>query len=218
MRGRLGPRVAGAALALALAGGAGGAAALDLRLAGLNRVYEDVAGEIPPVRFDPATIRLSSPHQRILLKENRIHLERAADGRVAARVELDVLGKGDLVADVDLGGSTQRLTDELLLPRQTLVVEGLIRLSRGEGGYRVVTEELPAEVPVAIRSRLVGQVLGLCAGASLLTLGALDCEPLAERLENPKIPLPGPGFELLVPDADLSADDRLALDGFLAGR
>ena len=190
--------------------------ATELRLSRLNRVYEDVAGEAPPLRLDPVTVRLSSPHQAVLLKENRIRLEPLGGDRFAGRVELDLLGKGDLVADVDLGGSSRTFHDELLLPPQTVTVEGVVRLARIAGGYRIVTERLPADVQVTSRSRLVGEILDLCAGAALLSLGALDCAPVTEALERPRIPLPGPGTELFLADAELTEADHAALDRLLA--
>jgi hypothetical protein len=192
-------------------------AVTELSLSRLNRVYEDVAGETPPLRLDPVTVRLSSPHQTVLLKENRIRLEPLGGDRFAVSVELDLLGKGDLIAEVDLAGTSQTFTDEVLLPPQSISVEGVVRLSRLEGGYRIVIERLPEDVRVTIRSRLVGDVLGLCAGAALLSLGSLDCDPVAEALERPRLPLPGPGSELFLSDEDLTDEDRRVLDGLLTG-
>ena len=194
------------------------AAPTELRLTRFNRIYEDVAGEMPPLRLDPLVVRLASPHQAVLLKQNRIELTPLGGNRFASRVELDLLGKGELVADVDFGGNVQRFTDELVLPPQTVAVTGVVRIARGDGGYRVVAEQLPREVPITIRSRLVGQVLELCAGASLLTLGALDCEPVAAAIERPKVPLPEPGTEMFLADGDLTDGERAALDALLAGR
>jgi hypothetical protein len=188
----------------------------ELRLTGLNKTYSDLTTEVAPIRMDPVVVHLSSPRHSIVLKENRIRLTPLGDGRFRARTELDVLGKGDLVADVDLAGGTRRLTDEVVLPPQTVAVEGIVKLARGEGGYVVTTEELPKELPVAIRSRMVGDILSLCAGASLLTLGSLDCDPMAQALENPRLPLPPPGSQFLLADADLTAEDRAAIDALLA--
>jgi hypothetical protein len=190
----------------------------ELRLEGINKTYQDVAGEIPPIVMDPVTVRMSSGNQTILVKQNRIRLTPLGGDRFRGTAELDVLGKGDLVADVDLGGATRRIEDELLLPPQTLTVEGVVRLARAAGGYRVTTEALPKDLPVTIRSRVVGDILDLCAGASLLTLGSLDCQPLADSLERPRVPLPEPGSEVLLADSDLTAADRAALDALLAAR
>jgi hypothetical protein len=211
-------RTAAATLTLAVAAGAAEPVATELRLTKLNRVYEDVAGEVPPYVFDPVTVRLRSDNQKIVLKDNRIRLTPLGGDRFAGRVELDLLGMGDLTADVDLGGSSRRFRDELLLPPQTVTVEGEARLARVDGGYRIVVEKAPKDVPVTIRSRLIGQVLETCAGAALLTFGALDCEPLAAALETPRVPLPEPGTELFLADADLTEENRTALDALLARR
>lgn len=193
-------------------------APVELRLEGINQSYQDVVEEIPPIEMDPVVVRLSSPTQTVVLKQNRLFLTPLGGGRFSGRAELDVLGKGDLIADVDLAGATRRLSDEVLLPPQTLTVAGTVALSRVEGGYRVVTEELPKELPVTIRSQVVGEILDLCAGASLLTLGSLDCQPMADALESPRVPLPPPGSEFLIADGDLTAADRAAIDALLAPR
>jgi hypothetical protein len=208
-----------ATIALAAAGAAAlvAQAPTVLRLGGLNKTYQDVAGEIPPIEMGPVVVRLSSPRQALVLEENRLRLTPLGGGRFRGTAELDVRGEGDLVADVDLGGAPRRITDEVEVPRQTVTVAGVVRLARAEGGYRVVAEELPAETRVAIRSRAVGSILDLCAGASLLTLGSLDCEPLSQALENPRVPLPPKGSEFRLEDADLTAEDRAALDALLAG-
>jgi len=207
------------AVSFALAGLAAAAAfAADLRVSSYNRVYEDVAGELAPIEMPPVRIRLSSPSQAIVVKENLARLEPLGDGRFGGRFELELLGKGKLVVDLDLAGRPQRLEDEVLLPRQRIAIDGEARIDRVEGGYRVRPEKLPAAVRVEVRSRLINDVLDLCGGAALLTLGALDCGPLQQALERPEVPLAGAAGELFLPDADLTADERAALDALLAAR
>jgi hypothetical protein len=207
-------------LMLAAATGAGAteasAAPTELRFSKMNRVYQDLAGEMAPLRYDPVTVKLSSPKQSVLIKDNRITLTPLGGGRFSGRVEIDFLGKGDLVADVDLGGRTQRLADEVLLPPQHLTLDGVARIARVDGGYRVTSEQLPASLPVEIRSKLVNDLLGICSGAALLSLGSLDCAPLEKELERPSLPLPAAGSVFFLADADLTDDDRAALDGLLA--
>ena len=206
-------------LLLAVATGAGTAAAAaptELRFTKLNRVYQDLAGEMAPLRYDPVTVKLSSPKQSVLVKENRITLTPLGGGRFSGRVEIDLLGKGDLIADVDLGGRTQRLVDEVLLPPQHLTLDGVARIARVDGGYRVTSEQLPATLPVEIRSKLVNDLLGICSGAALLSLGSLDCAPLEKELQRPSLPMPAAGSVFFLADADLTDDDRAALDGLLA--
>jgi hypothetical protein len=211
------------ALALAAAGlltGAALAAAAvapaELRLTKYNRVYENLAGELAPIEAPPVRIRLSSPSQAILVKDNLARLTPLGGGRFDGRVEIELLGKGRLVVDVDLGESTQRLEDEVLLPRQRLAIDGVARIERAAGGYRVMAERLPPSLRVEIRSRIVNEVIDLCSGASLLSLGALDCGPLARALERPEIPLAGVARELFLPDGELTAEERATLDRLLA--
>lgn len=190
----------------------------ELRFSRFNRVYEDLAGELAPIEAPPVVIRLSSPSQRLLVKENVTRLRPLGGGRFAGTVELELLGKGRLVAEVDLAGAPQRLDDEVLLPRQRLAIEGVARIERVDGGYRVVPEELPPSIRVEIRSQIVNQLLGVCAGASLLSLGSLDCGPVEQALQRPEIPLSGQVGELFLADGELTDEERRSLDELLAER
>lgn len=205
-------------VASAVGGAAFGAEPTELRLSQYNRVYEDVAGELAPIEAPPVRIRLSSPSQSLVIKDHVARLVPLGGDRFDARVEIELIGKGRLVADVELGQSTQRLEDEVLLPRQRLAIDGVARIERSPGGYRVTVEKLPPSLRVEIRSRLVNQIIDLCGGAALLTLGALDCEPLAQALERPAIPLDGVARELFLPDAELTDSERATLDRLLAAR
>jgi hypothetical protein len=208
-----------AAGAAAVLSAAGAADERELHLSKFNHVYSDLAGQLAPLEAPPVTVQLASSHQTILVKDNVVKLRPLGGGRFAGSLSVNVLGKGDVTADVDFGGgASQRLNDELLVPPQWVEVAGIVRMSRAQGGYRIVTEQLPKTVKVAIRSHLVGQLLQVCSGASLLTLGSLDCNPVADELENPALPLPAPGSEFFLADADLTANDRQALDELLASR
>jgi len=190
----------------------------ELRLSRFNRVYEDLAGELEPIEAPPIRIRLSSPSQRLLIKDNVARLRPLGSGRFAGTVELELLGKGQLIAEIDLAGAPQRLEDEVLLPRQRVSLDGVARIERVEGGYRVVPEELPPSIRVEIRSQLINQLIGVCSGASLLSLGSLDCGPVEDALQRPEIPLSGQVGELLLGDGDLTDGEREALDRLLAER
>jgi len=86
------------------------------------------------------------------------------------------------------------------------------------GGYRVLAERVPPKVPIAIRSRLLNQIVSTCEGAALLSLGALDCAPLTSALERPNIPLPAAGREYFLADTDLTDADRARLDELIAAK
>jgi hypothetical protein len=206
-------RAAALTLAALVAAAAGAA---EVRVGKYNRVYEDLAGELAPIEMPPVRIRLSSPSQAIVVKENVARLEPLGGGRFGGRFELELLGKGRLIVDLDLAGQAQRLEDEVLLPRQRIAIDGVARIERVDGGYRVRPEKLPPSVRVEVRSPLINDVLDLCGGAALLTLGALDCRPLNEALERPEVPLGGVAGELFLPDSDLAPGERAALDRLLA--
>jgi hypothetical protein len=200
----------------AVAPGVAEAPAHELELEKLNRVYTDLVGELAPLAFDPVTVRLSSPRQTVLVRDHKVALRPLGGGRAEGRLEIELLGKGEIVADVDLGGSVSRLADELILPPQRIALDGGVRLARGDGGYRVVPERMPASVRIEIRSGLIDRVVAACEGAALLSLGAIDCEPVRGSLERPAIPLPAAGGELFLADAELTDDDRAALDALIA--
>lgn len=193
-------------------------AARELRFEKLNRVYSDLVGELEPFAAGPVTVRLASPRQVVSVRDHVARLTPLGGGRVDGSLEVDLLGKGELVADVDLAGSVQHLTDELILPFQRVTLTGSARLTRVAGGYRVLAERVPARVPIAIRSRLINQIVSTCEGAALLALGTLDCGPLTAALERPSIPLPAAGREYFLADADLTDADRARLDELIAAK
>ncbi len=185
----------------------------------LNRTYTDLAGELAPLHYDPLTVRLTSPSQTVVVSGNRVALEPLGGGRFRAAVEVDLSGSGALIADLEFGGAEpRRLTDELVLPPQTLRLDAEVKVERAQGGYRVVALSLPASLPIEIRSRLVGELIQACSGLALLSLGALDCDSVTAALERPSLPLPGPGADLWLADADLTDADRAQIDALLENR
>lgn len=215
----------GALGALGASGAIGASAALAagaerrLELERFNRVYEDVVGELAPLRFDPVTVRLRSPRQVISVRDHTAILRPLGGGRVDGVLELDLLGKGELIAELDLAGRVSTISDTLILPPQIVRLEGAARIERIEGGYRVRPERLPAGVRVEIRSNLINQAVALCDTAALLSLGAIDCAPLGPALERPTVPLGAVAdAELVLADAELDAEERSALDALIAAQ
>jgi hypothetical protein len=209
-------------VALILASGAGVLLAAadppphELRFPSFNRVYSDLVGELAPLDLGGATVRLRSPSQLISVRDHVARVVPLGGGRARGTLDIDLLGKGALVADVDFGGTVRELTDELILPPQHVSVDGVVRILRSRGGYRVIAEKAPATVPIEIRSRLVNQIESLCDGASLISLGALDCSPLARSLEHPDVPLPAQGHEFFLADGELTPAERGQLDALIA--
>ncbi|GMU67531.1 MAG: hypothetical protein AMXMBFR36_38050 [Acidobacteriota bacterium] len=199
----------------AVAPGVAEAPAHELEFEGFNRVYTDLVGELAPVALDPVTVRLSSPRQTVMVRDHRISMRPLGGGRTEGRLEIELLGKGEIVADVDLAGNVSRLADELILPPQRIALDGRVRLARADGGYQVVPEQMPSAVRVEIRSGLIDRVVGACEGAAMLSFGAIDCAPVRDALERPAIPLPAGAGEFFLADADLTAADRAALDALI---
>jgi hypothetical protein len=183
--------------------------------AGLDRTYRDESPELAPVRQGPLTIRLSSPSNTVILHHHELALTPLADGTHRARLEVELSGHGTVVADVDLSGAGSRLEDELVIPRQSRVFEGRVKISRAPEGYVFTALELPETVEVAFESRLAKTVLGTCRAMALVPLISLDCAPLEKRLSTAVIALPPPGQRFLLTDAVLSDEDRGALDRYL---
>ncbi|HSM51493.1 MAG TPA: hypothetical protein VLA75_08835 [Thermoanaerobaculia bacterium] len=199
------------ALALPAAGG-------DFSFSRFNRSYQDLVSEAPPYEAGGLVLRLRSPSQTLILQSHLLSLEPAGDGTWRAALVASFLGKGRLIADLDLGGATQRLEDELVVPRQQIELAARVRIERRADGYRFEALELPPSLPVEIRSQLGNSLLALCETAALFSLGSLDCAALERRLQQVDVPLPppGPGAELFLPLADLTAEERTAFDAFLA--
>jgi hypothetical protein len=206
-----------ALVALALAAPTA-AAERELRLEGFNRVYTDLVGGLAPFGADPLTLRLSSPSQTVLVRENVARLVPLGDGRAEGSLEVELLGKGRLVALLELAGRESRFEDDLILPPQRIRLEGAVRIARVEGGYRILAERAPDTVEVEIRSQLANRLVSTCEAAALLSFGALDCAPVTAALERPRVPLPAAGHEFFLSDADLDDGDRAELDALIAAR
>jgi len=187
----------------------------DFSFVKLNRTYNNLVSNLAPIEQGPVVLRLSSPEHSLVVQSNRLRLRPLEGGVHAGRMELAILGKGWLVADVEGAGMASRLEDELYVPPQSLVVEAKVKLARREGGYGVTTVELPRQIQVNIQSKLSNQLLSWCDGLSLLL--PLNCEAMGRSLSVATIPMPEAGGEYFLEDAELTAEDRAALDAYLGG-
>lgn len=187
-----------------------------LQFAKLNRTYSDFVGELAPIGEEGLSVRLQSPKQAIILRANRIRLTPIAGetGAFAGEVELDVQGKGDLIADVTIGPMVRNLTDVLVVPPQTIRLAAKVRIRRVADGYEVLPEKLPERIEVAVQSQTINQILTLCDQAATLSLGAVDCSGLDHSLTRPAVPIPG-GGSFFLGDENLTDADRAALDALL---
>ena len=190
---------------------AGGAV---LEFGSLNGTYRFDDAEIEPVRQGPVTIHLSAPRSSLVLQEHRVTLDPLGDGTHRAAVSLRLLGRGDLVADlVTPAGGSSRLEDLVVLPRQTVDVEGRVRFQRVPGGWDVTALALPEAVEVDIQSRLAGSLVTLCS--QLAVFLGMDCDGLDRSLSRVEVPLPPPGTVFHLPAGDLTAEEVARLEGYL---
>lgn len=188
---------------------------VEMRFPKLNRSYSDFVGGLAPIGEEGMSVVLSSPKQTMILRDHRIRLtplSSAAGDTFAGELELDVQGKGQLVADVTIGPIVRHLTDEVVVPPQTLRLASKVRIRRVADGYEVTPEALPERIEVAVQSQTINQILAICDQAATLTLGAVDCSGLERALTRPAVPLPGGGGEFHLGDEELTDADRLWLD------
>lgn len=180
----------------------------------LNRAYQLEDSDVAPVRQGPVTIHMSSPRNSLVLKGHSVTLTPHGDGTYRASVGIDLLGSGDLVADlVTSAGTSSRLEDVVIVPRQEVRLDGRVRFARVPGGWDVTALSLPREVKLDIQSRLAGNLVTLC-GQMAVFLG-LDCDGLDRSLSRVDVPLPEPGSVFFLPEEDLSPAEVAALDAYL---
>jgi hypothetical protein len=189
----------------------------QFRFERLNRGYSEVAPEILPIEEGPVTIRLSSPRNNLIVRNHLLRLEPGAGNSYSADLRIEFMGKGWLVADVEVAGASTRFQDEVLVPPQALEMQGRVRMRRVRGGYEVTPEQLPRRVGVRIQSGVGRKIVNLCDGVSALPFTSVDCASLEQTLTRAVVPLPAPGESFLLEDADLTPQDRQQLDGYLRG-
>ncbi len=180
-----------------------------------NRTFQQLGGDLAPVRQGAMTIGLSSPRHQLRLFDHRLEMTPLADGTHRARFVAEFAGDGDLVADVDLGGMASRLEDSVVLPRQTTAVDARVRLGHGDQGYEIIPVELPETVELRIRSQLAGRFATLCDTLTLVPGMVADCDALRAALSRARVPMPEPGETYLLPEECLDDDVRLKLDLYL---
>ncbi len=190
-------------------------AAASFTFASCNRTYQQLGSELAPVTQGGVTIQVRSPENRLDLLSHRLDLAPLADGTHRATFTAEFAGSGELVADVGLGGAVSRLADSVTVPRQERVVDGRVRLGRGEQGYELTPLELPDAVDVRIESQLAGRFAALCDSLTLVPGVVLDCGLLRAGLSRARVPMPEVGETYLLPEECL--DDRLRrrLDAYL---
>jgi hypothetical protein len=191
---------------------AGGAA--EFEFARLNRTYSQFVDQLQPVVLGPIEVLLRSPQHELQLSRHRARLEPAAEGTHSVRVEIEVKGSGTIHAVLRAAGLEGKLDDHLVLPLQTLRLDGRIRLSRSAQGYQISLVEAPDSVEVQIQSQLAGRLVPVCRQMALV-LVRFDCAALEDALSRVNVPIPKPGTEFLLPIEEVSPEEARALDRYL---
>ena len=205
------------AIWLALAGAAialHASSALEMSFRRLDRTYEALVDELAPIEIGPARVRLRSPEHSLRVLRHRAALAPAEEGGHDVALEVSFSGSGRVEADVEMGAVASHLADDLVVPEQTLKLEGRAGIARIESGYVVTVLEVPEAVSVKIQSRLAGRLVGLCRPMTLV-LVSLDCVALEQALGSITVPLPAPGSEYLLPFSEIDADERARFDAYL---
>jgi len=205
-----------AAATLAAVGASAGAApgAVEFVFAKLNRTYSQFVDQLQPVVLGPVEVLLRSPRQQLQLSQHHAWIEPAAEGTHSLRIELAVQGSGTINAVLRAAGLEGKLEDELVLPLQTLRLDGRVRLARSPAGYQIALVEAPPSVEVQIQSQLAGRLVPVCRQMALV-LVRFDCAALETALSRIQVPLPAPGTEFLLPIEEVSPDEARALDRYL---
>ena len=180
----------------------------------LNRVYERLIDDLAPVSIGPAEIMLRSPEHALTVSHHAATLRPLEGGVFEVALELEIAGSGRIDADVTIGSLESRLSQELAVPRQTLLLVGAITIRRAEEGYWITTERMPEAARVRIESELGTQLFTVCRQMALV-LVSLDCDAIERAVTLIVAPLPEAGAEYLIGLEDTTREEREDLDRFL---
>lgn len=181
----------------------------------LNGTYTDLGGDVREVRNGPVIVRPRSESNRFELHANRLELTPLGEGEHRAELWVRFEGEADVAAEILVGSlSGGTLTDEVTVPEQERTLESRIELERRGEDYVITILEAPRDFSIHIRSRLAGQLVSICESLTLFAPGD-SCEGLDVALSNPRLPMPEPGKELLLPAAQLRPEEAAQLDAYL---
>ena len=180
----------------------------------LNRVYEGLIDDLTPVQIGPAEVLLRSPEHALTVSRHEATLRPGDDGVFETTLQLELAGSGRIDADITIGSLESRLSQELTVPRQTLHLEGAIKVRRSSEGYWITTVRMPEAAQVRIESELGTQLFSVCRQMALV-LVSLDCDAIERAVTVIHAPLPEAGGEYLIAMEDTTAEERRDFDRFL---
>ncbi len=175
-----------------------------------NKDYENIAPAIKAVKSGPLIIRLSSPVHRLTLYSHLLEVSPGKDDTYQARLSVEIEGKGQLLAEIDLLGMRRQIQDRFQIPRQKKQVTGEIRVDREAEGYRITPIKIPKAVSITIYSDLGKQLVAWC---KVLSLALMNCDDLDRMLSELTLSLPQ-DKPFFVKDAELAPKEQEVLDRY----
>lgn len=181
----------------------------------LNREYENEVVQPAPREEGSVRLQLTSPQNRVRLTEHELRLTPLPDGSHLAALTVEFEGGAEVEAEISVAGAASRLEDRVTVPLQSKTLHGRVTIERVAAGYVFTALELPERVTVTIESGLADRFLQTCN--LLRALVPLECGVLGSLVSRVVLPLPDPGGSYLLPDEELTDEDRAALDAYLRG-
>lgn len=184
----------------------------------VDGVHRDLETDLAPIQIGPVTVVLTSPTHSLEVFEHELRLKVAEDGADAASLRARYQGEAHLVAELEIGGMSSEIDDQIELPLQETEIAGVIEIVREETGYRVTTLEAPSHVEIQVESNLAERLGLLCRGFAVLAMGNVDCEAVDQAMSVVKVPLPEPGEEFFIATEDLTEKERDQIERYLRDR
>ncbi len=211
------PAVAQPAVAQAVFGSAAESTeSVTLSVSALNRVFDSLDTGFVPIEQGPVTIVISSPAHRLEVFANRISLassEFHQDG-VEVLFEVDLEGWGDLIASVQTAVGSTPYQDRVVVERQWVKAEAVVKLVITETGYDMTfLEALTPTVGFQIESNMAREIVETCLAFTALLPG-LGCDGVSASLARIEVPLPAAGTQYEIDASFLTEQERAVLNQF----
>ncbi len=182
----------------------------------VDGIHRDLPVDIAPIEQGLIIIQLHATDPVLEVASHQLLLWPVEGGSHRARLTARFQGEARLQADVEIAGLPAQITDLVELPEQETAIEGQFKITREEGGYRIVAEELPRFIEFRVKSRLAGQMVTVCRGLALLAPGGgAECEGLDRMLSVLHLPMPESGETYFIEESKFTTFEREQVDGYL---
>lgn len=182
----------------------------------LNGTHSDLGGGVREIQNGLVTVRPTSSSNRFELLGNRLELTPEGEGVHQADFWVHFEGEADVAAEIMIGRvPSGTLTDEVTVPNQERTIRSRIKLEPQEEDYLITIVSSPDDFSIMVRSKLAGQIVGMCESLTRFAFGS-SCDGLDAALSNPDVPMPEPGEQFVLESGQLTEDEKRQLDGYLA--